>query len=493
MTTLTPAAELTHRQMFIGGSWVEAASGSTFKNENPYTGATIGTVAAGERVDAHRAVDAAADAFPEWAHTAPAVRQRIFLDAAAILERRRDEVVALLARETGCTFGFAMFQMGFVPGLFRQAAGLAYAPLGQVLPSDNPGTFAMGIRRPVGVVAAIAPWNAALILSARSIAAPLVAGNTVVLKPSQDSPFVGGLLWAEIFAEAGLPDGVLNVVTHAHGFGAVIGDEFAENPKVRRINFTGSSSTGRRIAEAAGRNLKRVVLELGGQNPLIVLADADLEYAVNAAAFGAYLHQGQICMSTRRIIVEAPIADEFTARLAAKVSGLKMGDPSEMDTIIGPLINQEALDVVSSRVQAAVTSGARILAGGTSTGLVYAATLLADVPDSSDLARHETFGPVAVLDVVASTDEAVARANSTAYGLSAGVITSDPDRGLALADRIEAGIIHVNDQTVGDEPQMPFGGVKDSGWGRFGGAAALDEFTELKWITVQSGSHPFPF
>ena len=493
MTTLTPAAESTHRQMFIGGSWVEAASGATFNNMNPYTGATIGTVAAGERVDAHRAVAAAAEAFPAWARTAPAVRQRIFLDAAAILERRRDEVVALLAHETGCTFGFAMFQMGFVPGLFRQAAGLAYAPLGQVLPSDNPGTFAMGIRRPVGVVAAIAPWNAALILSARSIAAPLVAGNTVVLKPSQDSPFVGGLLWAEIFAEAGLPDGVLNVVTHAHGFGTVIGDEFAENPNVRRINFTGSSSTGRRIAEAAGRNLKRVVLELGGQNPLVVLADADMEYAINAAAFGAYLHQGQICMSTRRIIVEAPIADEFTARLAAKVSGLKMGDPAEMDTIIGPLINQEALDAVASRVQAAVKSGARILAGGTSDGLVYAATLLADVPDSSDLARHETFGPVAVLDVVANIDEAVARANATAYGLSAGVITSDPDKGLAIADRIEAGIIHVNDQTVGDEPQMPFGGVKDSGWGRFGGAAALDEFTELKWITVQSGSHPFPF
>ncbi len=493
MSTLTPAGGLSHHQMFIDGSWVDALSGATFPDENPFTGATIGTVASGNRADAHRAVEAAGEAFAAWARTAPALRQRIFLDAASILERRRDEVVGLLAAETGCTFGFAMFQMGFVPGLFRQAAGLAYAPLGQVLPSDNPGTFAMGIRRPVGVVAAIAPWNAALILSARSIAAPLVAGNTVVLKPSQDSPFVGGLLWAEIFAEAGLPAGVLNVITHAHGAGSEIGDEFAENPKVRRINFTGSSSTGRRIAEAAGRNLKRVVLELGGQNPLIVLGDADLDYAVNAAAFGAYLHQGQICMSTRRIIVEAPIADEFTARLAAKVSGLKMGDPAEMDTIIGPLINQEAFDVVSSRVQAAVKSGAKLLAGGTSTGLTYAATLLADVPDSSDLARHETFGPVAVLDVVANTDEAIARANSTAYGLSAGVITSDPDKGLALADRIEAGIIHVNDQTVGDEPQMPFGGVKDSGWGRFGGAAALDEFTELKWITVQSGSHPFPF
>ena len=278
-----------------------------------------------------------------------------------------------------------------------------------------------------------------------------------------------------------------------HGDGSNIGDEFAENPKVRRINFTGSSATGRRIAEAAGRNLKRVVLELGGQNPLLVLRDADLDYAVNAAAFGAYLHQGQICMSTRRIIVEAPIAAKFERQLAAKVEGLKMGDPLEMDTIIGPLINQEALDLVSSRVDGAVKAGARLLAGGRSEGLVYAATLLADVPESSDLARHETFGPVAALEVVADEDAGIARANATSYGLSAGIITTNIDKGLALADRIEAGIVHINDQTIGDEPQMPFGGVKDSGWGRFGGAAALDEFSELKWVTVTSGSHPYPF
>lgn len=481
------------RDMYIEGSWVKSSSGRTFDDANPYTGASVATIAAGDREDARRAVAAASAAFPTWSKAPPALRQRIFLRAADILERRRDEVVALLANETGCTFGFAMFQMGFVPGLFRQAAGLAYAPVGQVIPSDNPGTFAMGIRRPVGVVAAIAPWNAALILSARSIATPLVAGNPVVLKPSQYSPIVGGLLWAEIFEEAGLPGGVLNVVTHASGDGSKIGDEFAENPKVRRINFTGSSSTGRRIAEAAGRNLKRVVLELGGHNPLLVLRDADLEYAVNAAAFGAYLHQGQICMSTRRIIVEAPIADEFSGRLAAKVAGLKMGDPGEMDTIIGPLINQEAFDIVSTRVRDAVRDGARLLAGGTSQGLVYAATLLTDVPETSDLTRHETFGPVASIEVVEDENAGIDRANASAYGLSAGIITSDPDKGLSLADRIEAGIVHINDQTVGDEPQMPFGGVKDSGWGRFGGAAAIDEFTELKWVTVQSGSHPYPF
>jgi acyl-CoA reductase-like NAD-dependent aldehyde dehydrogenase len=352
--------------------------------------------------------------------------------------------------------------------------------------------MALGLRRPVGVVGAIFPWNAALILSARGIAAPLALGNTVVAKPSEESPLVGGLLWAEIFAEAGLPPGVLNVVTHAPGDGSKIGDEFAENPKVRRINFTGSSETGRRIAEAAGRNLKRVVLELGGYNPLIVLRDADLDYAVTATTWGAFLHQGQICMSARRIIVEQPIANEFTERLAAKVSGLKMGDPKEMDTIIGPLINREALDEVERRVTDAVGRGARVLAGGRADGSCYAATLLTDVPPDADIANRETFGPVATLEIVANEDEAVARANDTAYGLSSGIITQDADKGLALAERIEAGIVHINDQTVADEPQMPFGGVKDSGWGRFGGTHALEEFTELKWITVQSGSHPFP-
>jgi acyl-CoA reductase-like NAD-dependent aldehyde dehydrogenase len=386
-----------------------------------------------------------------------------------------------------------MFQMGFVPGLFRQAAGAAYTPIGQVIPSDVPGTFAMGLRKPAGVVGAIAPWNAALILSARSIAAPLVLGNTVVLKPSEWSPVVGGLIWGEIFAEAGLPDGVLNIVTHAPGGAGPIGDELVSHPAVRRINFTGSTGTGRKLAEAAGRNLKRIVLELGGYNPLIVLADADLEYAVNASAFGAFLHQGQICMSARKIIVERAIADEFTARLAEKTKGLKVGDPKEHDTIIGPLINEQALATVKGRVDDAVAKGARVLAGGEAVGPCFQATVLADVPDDADFAKVETFGPVVSVEVVDSADEAVTRANATTYGLSAGILTSDADRGFALAQQVDAGIVHVNDQPVGDEPQMPFGGVKDSGWGRFGGQAVIEEFTELRWITVTSGSHPFPF
>jgi acyl-CoA reductase-like NAD-dependent aldehyde dehydrogenase len=480
-------------RQFIGGEWVDAADGATFEDRDPYSGDVVATVAAAGAEDARRAIDAADAAFAEWSATPPAERQRVFLKAADVLDGRLDEIVELLARETGCSFGFGMFQMGFVPGLFRQAAGIAYAPIGQVIPSDVPGTFAMGLRKPVGVVGAIAPWNAALILSARSIAAPLVLGNTVVFKPSEWSPVSGGLIWAEIFAEAGLPAGVLNVVTHAPAAAGPIGDELVSHPAVRRINFTGSTNTGRKLAEAAGRNLKRIVLELGGYNPLIVLGDADVEYAVNASAFGAFLHQGQICMSARKIIVERSIAEEFTEQLAAKTRTLKTGDPKEHDTIIGPLINEDALATVKGRVDDAVAKGARVLAGGEAVGPCYQATLLADVPAHSEFARVETFGPVVSIEVADSAEDAVARANATTYGLSAGILTSDPDRGFSLAQQIDAGIVHVNDQPVCDEPHMPFGGVKDSGWGRFGGHAVIDEFTELRWITITSGTHPFPF
>jgi acyl-CoA reductase-like NAD-dependent aldehyde dehydrogenase len=484
--------EITAKRLFIGGEWADAEGGRTFEDRDPFNGELVAEVAAGSRADARRAVEAAAAAAPAWAQAPPAVRQGFFLKAAEVLESRHDEIVSLLARETGSTFGFAMFQMHFVPGLFRQAAALAYSPIGEVIPSDN-GVFSMGLRRPVGVVGAIAPWNAALILSARSIAAPLVLGNTVVLKPSEWSPVVGGLMWGEIFAEAGLPAGVLNIVTNAPGEAAPIGDELVENPHVRRLNFTGSTGTGRKLAEAAGRQLKRVVLELGGYNPLIVLADADVEYAVNATAFGAFLHQGQICMSARRIIVERSISDEFVSRLVEKTNGLKAGDPNEHDTIIGPVINDDALQMIKRRVDAAVSAGAKVLAGGEAVGPCYRATLLGDVPPDSEFAQTETFGPVAAIEIVDSAEEAVVRANASSYGLSSGIITQDTDRGLALAGQIDAGIVHVNDQPVGDEPQMPFGGVKDSGFGRFGGSAVVDEFTELRWVTVQRGSHPFPF
>jgi acyl-CoA reductase-like NAD-dependent aldehyde dehydrogenase len=487
---MTVTAAETVRGLYIGGLWTEASGGKTFEDRDPFSGEVVATVPAGSRDDAERAVEAAATAFPAWSQSPPAERQGVFLKAADLLEAKSDEVGSWLTRETGSTFGFSMFQLQFVAGLFRQAAALAYRPMGEVIPSDT-GAFAMGIRRPVGVVGAIAPWNAALILSARSLASPIALGNTVVLKPSEHSPYVGGLLWGEIFSEAGLPDGVLNIVAHAPGEAALIADELVENPHVRVINFTGSTETGRKLAEAAGRNLKRVLLELGGSNPLIILADADLESAVDAAAFGSFLHQGQICMSARRIIVEQPIADEFVERLVEKTRTLKAGDPKEQDTIIGPLITEEAVTTVKSRVDNAVAKGAKVLVGGGADGAVYAATLLTDAPD--EFTSVETFGPVAAIEVVGDADEAVARANATIYGLSAGIITSDPDRGLALARQIESGIVHVNDQPVADEPQMPFGGVKGSGFGRFGGAAAIDEFTDLHWVTVRSGTHPFPF
>jgi acyl-CoA reductase-like NAD-dependent aldehyde dehydrogenase len=489
MTTI----ETTERRLHIGGGWVDASGGGSFEDRDPYTGDVVALVAAAGREDARRAIEAAAEAFPAWSQTPPGERQTLFLRAADILESRRDEVVDLLARETGCTFGFGMFQMGFTTNLLRQAASLGYQATGEVIPSDVPGTFAMGIRQPVGVVGAIAPWNAALILSLRAITAPIAYGNTVVLKPSEWSPITGGLLWGEVFGEAGFPPGVLNILPHAPGDAGPIGEELTEHPAVRRINFTGSTTTGRKIAEAAGRNLKRVVLELGGYNPLVVLEDADLDYAVDAAAFGSFLHQGQICMSARKIVVERPIADAFVERLVEKTKGLKAGDPKEHDTIIGPLINEDALETVKGRVDEAVSKGAKVLVGGGAEGPTYRATLLADVPEDSEFARVETFGPVAAIEIVDGPEEAVVRANSTQYGLAAGIITNDPDKGLALAQQIQSGIVHVNDQPIGDEPQMPFGGVKDSGWGRFGGRAAMDEFTELRWITVQSGSHPYPF
>jgi acyl-CoA reductase-like NAD-dependent aldehyde dehydrogenase len=489
MTTI----ETTERRLHIGGDWVDATDGESFENRDPYTGDVVALVASGGREDARRAIEAAAEAFPAWSQTPPGARQALFLKAADILESRRDEVVELLARETGSTFGFAMFQMGFTPNLLRQAANAGYQATGEVIPSDVPGTFALGIRQPVGVVGAISPWNAALILSLRAITAPIAYGNTVVLKPSEWSPITGGLLWGEVFAEAGFPPGVLNIVTHAPGEAGPIGEELTEHPAVRRINFTGSTDTGRKIAEAAGRNLKRVLLELGGYNPLVVLEDADLDYAVDAAAFGSFLHQGQICMSARKIVVERGIADAFVEQLVEKTRGLKAGDPKEPDTIIGPLINEDAVATVKGRVDDAVSKGARVLVGGEADGPNYQATLLADVPQDSEFARVETFGPVAAIEIVDGPDEAVARANDTSYGLAAGIITSDPDKGFSLAQRIQSGIVHVNDQPIGDEPQMPFGGVKDSGFGRFGGRAAMDEFTELRWITVQSGTHPFPF
>jgi aldehyde dehydrogenase (NAD+) len=479
--------------MYINGEWVSALDGEAYDDLNPYTGDVFARVPSGKRADARRAVEAAVAAFPAWSKTLPAERQALFLKAADILEKKRDQIVTILAEETGCTFGFAMFQAGFTPGLLREAAAQAHQATGEMIPADMPGAVYMAIRQPVGVVAGIAPWNAPLILSLRSICMPIAYGNTVVLKPSTESAAAGGVVLAEVFHEAGFPKGVLNLVMNGPGKSGEIGDEFIENPEVRRINLTGSSAVGRQLAEKAGRYLKRVALELGGQNPMIILRDADIDNAVNAAAFGGFLHQGQICMSTRRIIVEKPVAQEFTEKFVKKVSTFKVGNPKEPDTIIGPLINKQQFNQVKDSVDAAVRDGAKILCGGKSEGLCYYPTVLTNVKPGTPFSREETFGPVVSVIDVKDEDEAVNVANDTAYGLSAAVVTRDFAKGLAIAERIESGIVHINDQTVHDEPQVPFGGVKDSGWGRFGGRAALEEFTELRWISMQLTPRQYPF
>lgn len=480
-------------KMYINGEWVGTRDGDVYEDHNPYTGEVFARVTAGKRADAKLAVDAAAAAFPSWSQTLPAERQTLFLTAADILAKKQMEIVTILAEETGCTFGFAMFQTTFTPGLLRQAAAQAHQPSGEIIPADVPGAFHMAIRRPVGVVAGIGPWNAPLILSLRAICMPIAYGNTAVLKPSTEAAVAGGIVLAEVFQEAGFPKGVLNVVTNGPGGSSEMGDEFVENPQVRRINLTGSTAVGRELAEKAGRHLKRVALELGGSNPLIILRDANIDNAVNAAAFGGFLHQGQICMSTRRIIIEKPIAREFTEKFVRKVATFKVGNPKEPDTIIGPLINRRQFDQVRDSVAAAVRDGARILCGGKSEGLCYYPTVLTNVRPGTAFSCEETFGPVVSVIEVENSEEAVAVANDTVYGLSAAVFTADLAQGMAIAERIESGMVHINDQTVCDEPQIPFGGVKDSGWGRFGGQAALEEFTELRWISMQLTPRQYPF
>jgi acyl-CoA reductase-like NAD-dependent aldehyde dehydrogenase len=480
-------------QMYINGQWVDAIDGKTFDDYNPYNGEVYARIPSGKRRDARKACDAAAAAFPDWSHTPPAERQRYLLRAADIFERRRQEILNIVTQETGGTFGWGMFQTGFIPGLLREAAAQVHAIGGEIIPADLPGAFFMAIRQPVGVVAGIAPWNAPLILSLRAVALPMACGNTTVLKPSAEAPVSGGIIFAEVFEEAGFPKGIFNVVTNGPGFSGEVGDELIEHPKVRRISFTGSTEVGRQIAEKAARHLKKVTLELGGNDPLIILKDADIDYAVNAATFGRFNHQGQICMSSKRIIVEKPLAAHFTEKFVKKVQRLKVGDPQDPDTVIGPLINQEQVDKLHKQVQEAIKNGARLVCGGKYDGRCYYPTVLTNVTPDMNIAREETFGPVAPIIIVEDADEAVRVANDSRFGLSAGVITSDFLKGLEIAERLESGMVHINDSSVHDEPQVPFGGMKESGYGRHGGRAAIEEFTELRWISIQRTPRQYPF
>ncbi len=479
------------QQLLIGGEWRGAQAGREYEQTFPYTGETIGAAAAAGREDASAAVDAAQAAFPAWSRSAPGQRREILLRAAQLMLERAEQIAATVTEETGGVFGWGMFNVQLAAGMLREAAAQAYWMTGDVIPSDVPGKLAMAVRQPAGVVVGIAPWNAPVILATRAVATPIAYANTVVLKASEICPRTHAAV-AQVLQDAGLPDGVINFITNAPADAAAVVEELIAHPATRRINFTGSTKIGRIIAEQAGRHLKRVLLELGGKAPMVVLADADLDRAASAASFGAFFHQGQICMSTERLVVDRAVAEPLTEKLAERARALPVGDPREPSTAIGPLVNAAAIERVSGLVEDARAGGARVLSGGAAQGPCFPPTVIAGVTPQMRVYGEESFGPLLAVIEVDGPEEAVAVANDTDYGLSASVFSQNVPAALALSQQIQSGICHVNDTTVHDEPQMPFGGVKASGWGRFGGRAALEEFTELRWITVQDQPREYP-
>jgi acyl-CoA reductase-like NAD-dependent aldehyde dehydrogenase len=479
------------QRLLIGGQWTEASSAGSFERTNPFTGEPAATSAAGKREDARAAADAAAKAFGEWSTSPPSLRRELLQKAASLLAERAEGIAAKVTEETGATFGWGMFNCQLAAEMLGEAAAQTTAMRGEVIPSDVPGLLAMGVRQPAGVVVGIVPWNAPVILGTRAVASPLAYGNTVVLKASEICPQTHAEI-ARALDDAGLPPGAINVITHDPDDAGEVADELIAHPAVRRVSFTGSTRVGRVVAQTAARHLKRVLLELGGKAPMVVLGDADLDEAVAAAKFGAFMHQGQICMSTERIVADRSISTDFAAKLTEKASALRVGDPREPQTQIGPLVNQTAVERVAGLVQDAVSRGAKVLSGGEPDGPAFPPTVLAGVTREMRVYWEESFGPVVGIIEVDGPDEAVRVANDTEYGLAAAVFGRHVPTALDVARRIESGICHVNGSTVHDEAQMPFGGVKASGWGRFGGTAALEEFTELRWLTVQHGSRPYP-
>jgi vanillin dehydrogenase len=482
---------VTHQRLLVGGEWVDADGGRTFEVRNPYTGEVASVSAAAGRADARRAVEAAAAAFEDWSETPLARRREILERAADLIDERQIEFAQIVADETGGTFGWGMFNVGLATAMLREAGVHAANVADREIHSHISGKRMRAVRQPAGVIVGIAPWNAPVILGTRAIAAPLAYGNTVVMKASELSPRTHGAI-IECLEQAGIPAGVANLITNDPADAADVVDELIAHPAVRRINFTGSSRVGAIIAEKAGRHLKRVLLELGGKAPFVVLEDADLDAAAAAANFGAFMHQGQICMSTERIVVDHRVADEFAAKLAARAGSLKVGDPRDPSTQIGPLINAAALDRVSELIEDAVDKGAEVLTGGDADGLVYQPTVLRGVTPEMRIYGEESFGPSVSIIEVDGAEAAIAVANDTEYGLSAAIFSRDVERAEQLARRIQSGICHINDTTVHDEPQVPFGGVKNSGWGRFGGDWAAEEFTDLRWITVQDERREYP-
>lgn len=477
-------------QLLIDGADVKSRSKATFERKDPFTG-KVATIAEAATVDdVNAACDAAAAAFPKWSETGPTERRMLLLKAADILQAKSDEFIRLMMEETGATGPWSGFNVMFAAKILREAASMTTMIHGEVIPSDKPGCFSMGIRQAAGVCVGMAPWNAPVILGVRAVAMPLACGNTVVMKASETCPGVHMLI-GKVLQEAGLPKGVINVVTHSREDAPAVTEALIAHPAVRRINFTGSSHVGRIIAMTAAKYLKPVLLELGGKAPLLVLDDANIDDAVNGAAFGAFMHQGQICMSTERIVVDNKIADAFVTKLAAKANALPYGDPRGK-VVLGSLVSMQAADKVDNLLKDALDKGAKLVAGGKREGTVWSATLLDHVNPQMKIYREESFGPVKSIIRVDGDDEAVSVANDTEYGLSSAVFSENIQRAMAVAKRIQAGICHINGPTVNDEPQMPFGGTKDSGYGRFGGTAAIAEFTELRWITIESHQH-YPF
>ncbi|MGV8855768.1 MAG: aldehyde dehydrogenase [Devosia sp.] len=482
-----------HLGLLIDNQDVAATGGATFTRMNPISGEVATTAAAATLDDVKRAVDSAAAAFPEWSRSSPKTRRTILLRAADLLDAKGDQFVEAMGAEIGATAGWAMFNVGLAADMLREAASLTTQIHGDIIPTNRPGSMAMAIRQPAGVVMSMAPWNAPVILGVRSLATPLACGNTVVMKTSELCPRTHRLI-VETLHEAGLPAGVLNAISNAPDDAPEVVEALIAHPAIRRVNFTGSTRVGRIIAETAGRNLKPALLELGGKAPFVVLDDADLDQAVNAAAFGAYMNQGQICMSTERIVADEKIADDFVARLAAKARTLVAGDPRKGNTPLGSLVDGNAAKRIDQLVKDAVAKGAVLAAGGAVDGTIMDATLLDRVTPAMRIYGEESFGPVVSVVRAGSIDEAVRIANDTDYGLSAAVFGQDINRAMAVAQRIESGICHINGPTVHDEAQMPFGGVKSSGYGRFGGKWGIAEFTELRWMTVQQSGHiHYPF
>ena len=464
----------------------------TFNRLNPLTGEVASSAPAVQAADIPAIAERAAAAQPAWGALGPNARRAMLQKAADALAAKQAEFVAAMMGEIGATAGWAMFNLGLAVSMVREAASLTTQITGEVIPSDKPGCLAMALKEPVGVILGIAPWNAPIILGVRAIAVPLACGNAVILKASEQCPRTHALI-IEAFAEAGFPEGVVQVVTNAPADAAEVVGALIDAPEIKRINFTGSTAVGRIIATRAAQHLKPCLLELGGKAPLVICADADLDEAVKAAAFGAYMNSGQICMSTERIIVVEAVADEFAAKFAAKVNTMPAGDPREGKTPLGGVVDAKTVAHCLSLVEDAVAKGAVLLTSGETThNVVMPAHLVDKVTPDMKLFRDESFGPVVGIIRARNEAHAIELANDTEYGLSAAVFTRDIAKGLTLAKQIKSGICHVNGPTVHDEAQMPFGGIGASGYGRFGGRQGIDSFTETRWITVETLPGHFP-